>query len=265
MSDEFDCDIVASNNTDFIIADNIDDGKIPLLISGSRGPMQSDLNFNISDLLKEDTIFRTSLKKVFQTINELDKNKNFIAKSFSCIQNFLEEKLPLCDSRMLDERTACLFDDETFQHLVKNSLCMCVERAAMSQYICQQVGIKSHFVNSQVSVNNKKELHAYLIYEDKGNMYVYDPANPRQDKSPRILNANMGKLIYSDFIDAVEFKKDSNNVKVKKRVGFKAKDILNDDVFIYHSNCGIQGETITPSKLKARRNNNLKNSSSIEM
>lgn len=47
---QYNCNIVANNNTDFVIADNITSGTVPMLGSG-YGSFVTDINFDIILLL----------------------------------------------------------------------------------------------------------------------------------------------------------------------------------------------------------------------
>lgn len=256
MSEKYDCNIVANNGSDFIIADNVNNGKTPILIGGHNGASESATKFNIDDLCKDNHVFNFRLKKTLQKIKDLNNDDGFIPQALSHIQTFIEKEMPLCKPEMIDERTACIFDNEPFNYMVENKLCMCVEQATMSQYICQQSEIKSYLVNSYANIQNitnKPELHAYVMYEDKGNMFIYDPANPRSDNKPRILDTKMNKIIFEDFVEAINHNKDSDNNTLKNRVGFRCVDEKTNQNFVYQSNCGIAGQNITPSKLRAKR------------
>lgn len=256
MTQQFDCDIIANNNTDFIITDKIANGKIPLFLQGVQGSDISDYNFDIDALCQQDASFRVGLKQLIKNISANNQEHKPLEESLVLLQNFIEQKLPLCPQEKTDLRTACLFDSEPFSYLVANKLAMCSERAALAQYVLQGSGIKSYYVNSMAqiqNVTNQPEHHAYVMINDNNKIVVYDPANPRRNDQPRILNTAMDGIVFADFINAINYNAESNNNLSKKRVGFKCVDEQSGKTFIYHSLCGKKGETITPSKLKAAR------------
>lgn len=256
MTQQFDCNIIANNNTDFIIADKITNGKIPMLLQGAQGSDVSVYNFDIDALCQQDASFRVGLKQLIKNISANNQEYKPLEESLVLLQDFIEQKLPLCPEDKIGLRTACLFDNEPFSYLVANKLAMCSERAALAQYVLQSGGIKSYYANSMAqiqNVTNQPEQHAYIMINDNNKIVVYDPANPRRKNQPRILNTNMDSVCFADFIDAINYNAESNNNLSKKRVGFKCVDEQSGKTFVYHSLCGKKGETITPSKLKAAR------------
>ena len=255
MTQQFDCNIIANNNTDFIIADKITNGKIPFLLGG-QGSIISDYNFDIEALCRQDASFRVGLKQLIKNISVNNQEHKPLEESLVLLQDFIEQKLPLCPEDKIGLRTACLFDNEPFSYLVANKLAMCSERAALAQYVLQSGGIKSYYANSMAqiqNITNQPEQHAYVMINDNNKIVVYDPANPRRNDQPRILNANMDGICFADFIDAINYNAESNDNLSKKRIGFKCVDEQSGKTFVYHSLCGKKGETITPSKLKAAR------------
>lgn len=252
MTLPFDCDIIADNKTDFIIADNIGNGKIPVLIGSAENPLVSDYTFDIDTLCRNNANFRVELKQLIKSISADNKQQKPLAESLSLLQNFIEQKMPLCPKEKLGLRKACIFDNEPFSYLVANNLAMCSERAAFSQYVLQKSGIKSYYGNSLVQIQNvttKPEQHAYLFINDQNRILVYDPANPRRNNQPRILNTGMNSAVFADFIDAVNYNSEAENKSDKKRVGFRCIDEQSGKSFVYHSLCGKKGENITPKKL----------------
>lgn len=256
MTQQFDCNIIANNNTDFTIADNIANGRIPVLLQGSQGSFVSNYNFDIDTLCQQDYSFKVGLRQLIKNISANNKTGKPLNESLALLQNFMEQKLPLCPKEKIGFRNACIFDADPFSYLVANKMAMCSERAALSQYVLQNCGIKSYYVNSMAQIQNvttRPGQHSYLIINDNNKMLVYDPANPRRNNQPRILNSEMDSVIFADFIAAINYNAESNNNLSKKRVGFKCVDEQSGKVFVYHSLCGKKGETITPSKLKAAR------------
>lgn len=256
MTQQFDCNIVADNNTDFIIADQIANGKIPILLQGAQDSMVGDYNFDVDTLCRQDSAFRVGLKQLIKSISANHKDGKPLNESLALLQNFMEQKLPLCSSEKADLRTACMFDSEPFSYLVANKLSMCSERAALAQYVLQNCGIKSYHVNSMAQIQNvtdKPAHHAYVMINDNNKILVYDPANPRRNNQPRILNSEMDSVIFADFIAAINYNAENNNNLSKKRVGFRCVDEHSGKNFVYHSLCGKKGENVTPSKLKAAR------------
>ena len=83
-------------------------------------------------------------------------------------------------------------------------------------------------------------------------MYVYDPANPMKDKAPRIMDTNMDKTIFGDFIASVNENSNVYDRKKKNCVGFNCRA---DDgkKFVYRSYCGTMENIVSPSRLKAAR------------
>lgn len=245
----YDCDIVANNNTDFVIADNVKIGNVPILTGAGTQSFVCDMSFDIDNCCKNNNLFRTRLSK---TLKDLDKEKSVEGK-MNLIQNFMVQNMPLCDEKKLDERTACVFDSEPFSYMVENKLCMCAERAIMAQYLCQTSGIKSYLVNSYVNIKNgEKGLHAYNIFENNGKMFVYDPANPTKGDMARIMDTRMDKSMFDEFIVAINENADSSDVKKKNCVGFACAH-EDGKMFLYRSNCGTESNKVTPTTLKARR------------
>lgn len=256
MTQQFDCNIIANNNTDFTIADKITNGKIPMLLQGAQGSFVSNYNFDIDTLCQQDYSFKVGLRQLIKNISANNKTGKPLNESLALLQNFMEQKLPLCPKEKTDLRNACIFDADPFSYLVANKMAMCSERAALSQYVLQNCGIKSYYVNSMAQIQNvtdKPAHHAYIMINDNNKILVYDPANPRPNDQPRILNTNMDSAIFADFIDAVNYNAQSNDNQSKKRVGFRCVDEQSGKNFAYHSLCGKKGENITPSKLKAAR------------
>lgn len=256
MTQQFDCNIIANNNTDFTIADKITNGKIPMLLQGAQGSFVSNYNFDIDTLCQQDYSFKVGLRQLIKNISANNKTGKPLNESLALLQNFIEQKLPLCPKEKTDLRNACIFDADPFSYLVANKMAMCSERAALSQYVLQNCGIKSYYVNSMAQIQNvtdKPAHHAYIMINDNNKILVYDPANPRPNDQPRILNTNMDSAIFADFIDAVNYNAQSNDNQSKKRVGFRCVDEQSGKNFAYHSLCGKKGENITPSKLKAAR------------
>lgn len=248
MTDEYDCNIVANNNTDFVIADNITSGNVPVLLGGMDSAV-GRMNFDIDECCKNNDFFRVKLKITQANLN----NASSLSEKFEIMQRFMEDLMPLCEPNNFDKRTGCIFDGEPFSCMVDNKFCMCAERAAMAQYLCQQCGIKSYFVNSYVQIKNGEEgQHAYVIFEDNNQMFVYDPANPTKDNAPRIMSANMDKTVFADFVDAVNHNADCQDKTQKNRVGFICQH-ADGKKFLYRSYCGTMENRMDPQKLKEIR------------
>ena len=266
---------VANNNFDFIVVDELKDEFIATkkdtdVNSGEVTMHQYNLPFDIEDLCKKDVKFRTNLSKTFKNIEELPKDDNFIDKSLKYIQDFMSSQMPWPENTVKYngiEISSDVFREEfgfmeaaPFSFYVENKVCMCSERAAMAQYMLQQIGIKSYCATSLANISgvtSEPQPHSYVIFENKGQMFVYDPAIPRGD-APRILDTKMSKTIFDDFIDAVNYNKDGHTVD-KKRVGFKCVDPKNGQIFIYCSQCGVKGQTTSPKKLKEARYGSSRN------
>ena len=60
---QYNCDIIANNNTDFVIANNITSGTVPLLLAAGEESFVSDINFDIEEFCKNNALFRVKLKK----------------------------------------------------------------------------------------------------------------------------------------------------------------------------------------------------------
>ena len=261
---------IASNNTDFVIADELKNEYI-LLLGGRDDKTGEYINlhiskepFDIENLCEINKKFELHLKSTLSEIDKLERNNDFISNSLKKIQNFISKQMPMpLDNVMaLYDRNDALMENEPFSYFVENGECMCSERAAMAQYMLQQIGIKSYYVGSFSAisgVNRELELHSYIIFENKGQMFVYDPANPRTDENhhdvPRILDTNMNKTIFGDFVEAVNYNSEGKKIE-KKRVGFKCVDPINNQIFVYCSQCGVKGETTSPKKLKEKRYGN---------
>ena len=69
MSDEFDCDIVANNKADFVIARNIKSGYVPILLRGAQ-TLVSNMNFDIDTCCQKNDMFRVKLKKAQENLKE---------------------------------------------------------------------------------------------------------------------------------------------------------------------------------------------------
>lgn len=248
MSDEFDCDIVANNKADFVIANNIKSGYVPILLRGATTGVDN-MNFDIDTCCQKNDMFRVKLKKTQENLKETSS----VSEKMAIMQNFIEDVMPWCQAQNEDERTACIFDGEPFSYMVDHKYCMCAERASVAQYLCQQSGIKSYLVNSMVEISSgEKGEHAYVIFEKDNQMYVYDPANPVKDKAPRIMDTNMDKTIFGDFIASVNENSNVYDRKKKNCVGFNCRA---DDgkKFVYRSYCGTMENIVSPSRLKAAR------------
>lgn len=248
MTAGYDCNIVANNNVDFVIADNIKSGKVPILLSGIDSRVE-DMKFDIDEYRQKNNLFRVKLNKTLLNL----KNSSSLSEKFEMMQQFMENHMPLCEAKNLDERTACLFDGEPFSYMVDNKFCMCAERAVMAQYFCQQCGIKSYLVNSHAHIKDGEQgQHAFVVFEDKNQMFVYDPANPTTNDAPRIMITNMDKTIFADFIEAVNYNADCSDIKQKNSVGFKCEH-PDGKKFLFRSYCGTKENQIGPKKLKQAR------------
>ncbi len=248
MSDEFDCDIVANNDADFVIANNVKSGYVPILLRGAK-TLVSNMNFDVDTCCQKNDMFRVKLKKAQENLRGTSSD----SEKFALIQSFIEDAMPWCQAKDEYERTACIFDGEPFSYMVDHKYCMCAERASMAQYLCQQSGIKSYLVNSIVEISSgEKGEHAYVVFEKDNQMYVYDPANPMKDKAPRVMDTNMDKTIFGDFMAAVNENSDVYDRKKKNCVGFNCRG---DDgkKFVYRSYCGTIETLVSPSRLKAAR------------
>lgn len=118
----FNCDVIANNNTDFIICKNIKNGVIPVLTGGieSKKNLWADdvciqtnvdtMDFDIDLCLQQNDDFRVRLKETEKSL----KDKNTIEEKLVIIQNFIEKSMPFCKKDLLGERTASLFDGEPF-------------------------------------------------------------------------------------------------------------------------------------------------------
>lgn len=248
MTIGYNCNIVANNNVDFVITDDIKSGNVPILLGGVFSSV-SDMNFDIDECCQKNDLFRVMLRKTQANL----KKTSSLSEKFEIIQSFMEDQMPLCAVKNLDERTACLFDGEPFSCMVENKFCMCAERAAMAQYLCQQCEIKSYLVNSYVHIKDGAQgQHSYIIFEDNNQMFVYDPANPTKNNAPRIMSANMDKTIFADFIEAVNYNSDCDDNKKKNGIGFVCEHI-DGKKFLYRSCCGTKENRISPKKLREAR------------
>lgn len=246
---QYNCDIIANNNTDFVIANNITSGTVPLLLAAGEKSFVSNINFDIEEFCKNNALFRVKLKKTEGAL----KTSSSLQEKFEIMQNFMNEAMPLCDPKKISDRNACIFDGEPFSYLVEKQMSMCFERATMAQYLCQKSGITSYLTNSYVHIKNgEKGQHAYIIFEDNNQMFVYDPANPTKNNAPRIMSANMDKTIFNDFIEAINHNADCNDKKQKNCVGFVCNH-EDGKAFLYRSYCGTEENTIGPKKLKEAR------------
>lgn len=248
MTAGYDCNIVASNNVDFVIADNIKSGSVPVLLSGAESGV-SNMCFDIDECCRNNDLFRVKLRKTQKNLSDV----SCLSEKFEIIQHFMEDCMPLCKPENLDERTACLFDGEPFSYMVDNKFCMCAERAAMAQYFCQQCGVKSYLVNSIVEISSGENgQHAYVVFEKDNQMCVYDPANPMENNKPRLMDTNMDKVIFNDFMDAINENADARDKTQKRCVGFVCTS-EDGKKFRYRSYCGSLENRVTPSRLKNRR------------
>ena len=245
---EYDCKIIANNNTDFVIAKDVKPGKVPLLIGG-YGFYVDWMNFDIKEYFKKNSLFKINFEK---TRIELKMTPS-LKEKFEKIQGFIENFMPLCKPENMIEREYAVFDREAFSYMMEHQLCVCIERATLAQYLCQKSEIKSYLVNSFVHIKNgEKGPHAYIVFEDGNNMFVYDPANPVKGGGARIMAMNMDKTIFADFIDAVNYNADCKDIKQKNRVGFVCEH-EDGKKFLYYSSCGTEENTIGPKKLKENR------------
>ncbi len=246
----YNCDIIANNNTDFVIANNITSGTVPALGAGGSGSYVCNMNFDIEQYCKNNNIFRVKLRKTEETL----KTSSSLQEKFEIMQNFMNETMPLCDPQKIRDRDALLiFDKKPFSYFVEHQMSMCLERATMAQFLCQKCGIKSYLANSYVHIKNGEQgQHAYVMFEDNNQMFVYDPANPTKNNAPRIMSTNMDKTIFADFIQAINHNADSNDKKQKNGVGFVCEH-EDGKMFLYRSYCGTKENTIGPKKLKEAR------------
>jgi len=248
MTIGYDCSLIANNNTDFVIANNIKSGKIPMLIGGSNS-FVTNMNFDIDEYCSNNDAFRVRLKKTQENI----KKSSSLQEKFQIMQNFIEHTMPPCKSENIGERTACIFDGLPFSYMVDHEMCMCSERASVAQFLCQESKINSYLVNSYIHIKNGEQgQHAYIVFEDNNQMFVYDPANPTKGNAPRIMDTNMDKCIFEDFIDAVNYNSDCRDNKQKNAVGFVCEH-EDGKKFLYRSCCGTGKNRIGPQKLKERR------------
>jgi len=245
----YNCDIIANNNTDFVIANNITSGTVPAL--GAGGDIYvANMNFDIDECCKNNDLFRVKLRKTEEAL----KTSPSLQEKFEIMQNFMNVTMPLCDPQKIRDRDALLiFDEKPFSYFVENQMSMCLERATMAQFLCQKCGIKSYLTNSCVDIKNGEQgVHAYIIFEDNNQMFVYDPANPTKNNAPRIMSANMDKTIFNDFIEAINHNANCNDKKQKNCVGFVCRH-EDGKTFLYRSYCGTKENTIGPKKLKEAR------------
>ena len=245
----YDCNIIANNNTDFVIANNIKSGNVPLLIGGGNDSFVSDMNFDLEECCQKNPSFRVRLKKAETKL----KSPISLQEKLSTIQEFMETAMPMCPLDKVDKRTGLIFDGEPFSCLVENQMSMCFERATMAQYLCQESGINSYLANSYVHIKNGEQgQHAYVIFEDNNQMFVYDPANPLKDGKPRIMSSDMDKTIFSDFVEAINHNADCNDKKQKNCVGFVCQH-EDGKMFLYRSHCGTDKNKVGIQKLKEAR------------
>lgn len=248
----FDCNIIANNNTDFVIADNIKSGEAPILIASSDGyAFVHSITFDI-DKCRNNDLFRAKLKVCQENI----KNSTSIENKFEIMQEFINNVAPICKLKDQDTRIVDLFDGASLSAMLEHKLCMCTERALLAQYLCQESGIKSYFINSTVQIKNgeneERGLHSFIIFENNNKMFVYDPANPTKNNTARIMSAGMDKTIFTDFIKAINYNADSQDKKQKNRVGFRCTH-EDGKMFLYCSQCGISGTGLTPIHLRKIR------------
>lgn len=254
MTAGYDCNIVANNNVDFVIADNIKSGNVPMLMIGShRGELHSsnvgELKFDIDECCQKNDLFRVKLRKTQENL----KTSSSVQEKFGIMQNFIEEAMPWCKSSDIRERTECFMDGEPFSYMVEHKMCMCAERAVLAQYLCQESGIKSYLVNSFVHITSGENgPHAYVMFEDNNQMFVYDPANPIKNDAPRIMVTKMDKTIFSDFVDVINYNADCPDKKQKNGVGFKCEH-SDGKKFLYRNYCGTEKNQYGPSRLKRER------------
>ena len=245
---EYNCHIVSNNNTDFVIANDIKSGNIPCLIGGHHSSV-SNMNFDLDECCRNNNLFRVKLKKAQANL----KTAPSLTEKFKIIQDFIEDNMPICEPKNINKRMACVFDGEPFSYIVEHKMCMCSERAALAQYLCQESGIKSYMVNSYVHIKDGEQgQHAYIIFEDNNQMFVYDPANPTKNNAPRIMSADMDKSIFADFAAAVNHNADSTDDKQKNNVGFVCQH-EDGKMFLYRSHCGNKENHVGPKKLKEAR------------
>lgn len=252
---DFDCHIVANNNADFVIADDIKSGNVPMLVEDvTHGGAHSssnveELKFDIDECCQKNDLFRVKLRKVQESL----KTSSSLQRKFEAMQDFIEEVMPWCEPSNVRERTECFMDGEPFSYMVEHKMCMCAERAALAQYLCQESGIKSYLVNSFVDITSgEKGPHAYVMFEDNNQMFVYDPANPTKNSAPRIMATKMDKAVFDDFIDVINHNADCSDIKQKNGAGFRCEH-SDGKKFLYRNYCGTKDNTFGPSKLKKLR------------
>lgn len=246
---KYDCNVIANNNVDFVIADNIKSGNLPILIGSGANAFMSGMNFDLDEYCENNDLFRAKFKKTKATL----KTASSLQEKFEIMQNFIEDVMPLCEPENLNKRTGCVFDSEPFSYMVEHKMCMCSERALVTQYLCQECDIKSYLANSYVHIQNGEQgQHTYIIFEDNNQMFVYDPANPTRHDAPRIMPANMDKTIFSDFVEAINHNSDCKDKKQKNSVGFVCEH-EDGKKFLYRSFCGTRENRVGPKKLKEAR------------
>ena len=75
----------------------------------------------------------------------------------------------------------------------KNSA-MCVERAALSQNLLIDLGIKSIYKSSNIMVNGKLETHAYNLIDYNDEYYIYDATIPTFDDDTKTITPLVAKI-----------------------------------------------------------------------
>ncbi len=62
MTAGYDCNIVANNNVDFVIADNIKSGNVPVLLGGAESSV-CHMCFDIDECCRNNASFGIKLRK----------------------------------------------------------------------------------------------------------------------------------------------------------------------------------------------------------
>ena len=97
-------------------------------------------------------------------------------------------------------RDLYLADNEkeaTLSEILQKSSPKCAEIAALAQHFLQKEDIPSTYINGDVLRDEEIEFssdHSYLIIEDDGKQYIYDPSNPLPSESgpmPNVLRTEV--------------------------------------------------------------------------
>jgi len=140
------------------------------------------------------------------------------------VQNASEVKIQRKDLYVNDNEK-----EATLSEVLHKSSPKCAEIVALAQYFLQQEGVSSSYIVGDILCNKESDFsedHSYLIIEDDGKEYIYDPSNPLPSESGPMPNVLRTEVDFEEEITKGE------------KCLVRAKNILIDNEVYYGVNDG---------------------------